>query len=290
MLVKAKYKKQKDNMTYIVATFYHFFDFNERAAQRPHLQAMLQALDIRGTLILAPEGINSTLSGTRAAIDSFLAFLKTDIVKAEFDHKESVFDAHPFKRAKVRLKKETISFGEPAPLQKVGHYVEAQDWNAIIDDPDTVLIDARNDYELHLGTFKNAIDPNIKTFRQLPAVLRALSPAKTKRIATFCTGGIRCEKFTAWLIAEGYENVCHLKGGILKYLETTPENESRWNGECYVFDERVAVGHGLKPTTRATLCASCGYSLVNHSIESGEAGEFCQNCKTRASQNASLSA
>ncbi len=281
MLVNMKHKPQTDHMTYIVATFYHFFDFADRVAQRPVLQKMLLDLDIKGTLILAPEGLNSTLSGTRTAIDAFLAFLKLDIVKDDFDHKESISAKHPFKRAKVRLKKETISFGEAAPLQTVGHYVEAEDWNAVISDPETILIDARNDYELHLGTFESAVDPKIQTFRQLPAVLRALAPEKTRKIATFCTGGIRCEKFTAWLISEGYENVCHLKGGILKYLEKIPEDESRWNGECYVFDERVAVGHGLKPTTRATLCASCGYSLVNHSIEAGEADELCKNCKTR---------
>ena len=249
-------------MTFVVATFYHFFDFPHFAELKQPLKAELTRLGIKGSLLLADEGVNATLSGTREAIDHFLAYLQVNVIKGKMEHKESFHDSQPFKRTKVRLKKETISLGEPVGSKR-GEYIEPKDWNALIADPDTIILDTRNSYEVHLGTFKNAIDPKTQNFKQLPDFVRhTLSDAKHKKIATFCTGGIRCEKFTGWMLDQGFEHVYHLKGGILKYLEEIPEAQSRWHGECYVFDERVAVGHGLKPSQSASMCRACGHALT----------------------------
>ena len=242
-------------------------------------------LDIKGSLLIAPEGINGTLAGTREGMDGFLDYLRKDIIKGPFEHKESLCDHQPFKRTKVRLKKETISLGvSPSPAlpriaagegEKIpspvlhgggsgrGAFIEPKDWNALIADPDVVLLDARNSYETHLGTFAGAIDPNTQNFKQLPDFIRhTLSNAKQKKIATFCTGGIRCEKLAPWMAAQGFEEVYQLKGGILKYLEEIPQEESKWQGECFVFDNRVAVGHGLVPSRDATMCRPCGQPLT----------------------------
>jgi len=270
---------------YIIATFYHFFDFPDFAEKKPPLMAELQRLGIKGSLLVASEGINGTLAGTREAINEFLAHLQTDIVRDAFEHKESLWDRQPFQRAKVRLKKEIISLGVSLPPKGGAiHYVEARDWNQLLTDPDVIVIDARNHYEVHLGTFERAIDPNIRTFKQLPAfVKKTLDPAQHKKIATFCTGGIRCEKFSAWLIGQGFDQVYQLKGGILKYLEDMPASASRWRGECYVFDERVAVGHRLEPSQNATMCPACGHALTAedrahpHYVEA----ESCRFCKTK---------
>ncbi len=227
------------------------------------LLAMLKANGITGSLLLASEGFNGTIAGSREGIDAALNYLKTNVTNGDFDHKESTCEKPPFPRTKVRLKKETISIGEPCPPELVGEYISPQDWNEFISRPDTIVIDTRNTYETHLGTFKGAIDPQIQNFKELPKYVREqLADAKGKNIATFCTGGIRCEKFTAWMKAEGFENVFHLKGGILKYLEEIPQEESTWDGECYVFDKRVAVGHGLTPTTTASMCFGCGHALL----------------------------
>jgi UPF0176 protein len=247
----------------IIAAFYHFFEFNQYIEHRAPLLGRMKNLGIKGTILLSPEGINGTVSGTREAIDELLFFLKTEVAGSDFTHKESVSDTQPFGRAKVRLKKEVISLGEENDPRNPGKYVDAKDWNALIADPDTLVLDARNTYEVHLGTFTNARDPGIRTFKQLPAYVRKhLDPAAHVKIATFCTGGIRCEKFSNWLMGQGFKEVYHLKGGILKYLEEIPESESRWQGECYVFDERVAVGHGLKPSATATMCPACGHALT----------------------------
>ena len=295
---------------YHIAAFYHFFDFPDFADHKQPLKAELTRLGIKGSLLLAAEGINGTLAGSREAIDLFLAHLKAHIVKGEFEHKESFHDRQPFGRTKVRLKKEVISLGEPvpspvggglgrghsgesklnnAPLPASplrveglrGQYVEPADWNALIADPDTVILDARNSYEVHLGTFQNAIDPATRNFKQLPAFVRHnLADAKDKKIATFCTGGIRCEKFSSWLLDQGYKNVYQLKGGILKYLEDIPESDSRWQGECYVFDERIAVGHGLTPSQNASMCRACGHALTLEDRSSSlySENESCPYC------------
>lgn len=247
-------------MTFVVASFYHFFDFPDYAGKHAELLALLQENQIKGSILIAAEGFNGTLSGTRDAINNVLSRLET--LGGTFEHKESLHEKQPFKRAKVRLKKETISLGEPCPPHLRGEYVEPRDWNALISDPDTIVIDARNSYETHLGTFENAVDPHTKNFKELPKFVREnLKDAKQKKIATYCTGGIRCEKFTAWLKDQGYNEVYHLKGGILKYLEEIPAEQSKWRGECYVFDERVAVGHGLVASTTASSCNACGHTL-----------------------------
>jgi len=248
-------------MTTIVAAFYHFFDFADYTQRQAELLQLLKEHNIKGSILIASEGFNGTISGTRENIDAVLAHLRT--LGGDFEHKESFFNKQPFGKAKVRLKKETISIGEPCPPGIRGEYVDAKDWNALISDPDTIVLDTRNTYETHLGTFERAIDPGTRNFRQLPDFVRKhLGDKKHKKIATFCTGGIRCEKFTAWMKNEGFENVYHLKGGILKYLEDIPESKSLWNGECYVFDERVAVGHGLKASTTASSCNACGHTLI----------------------------
>lgn len=255
-------------MSFVVATFYHFFDFAGYAAAQQPLLDKLKSLGIKGSLLIAHEGVNGTLAGTREAIDEFLAYLSRNIIKAPLEHKESFYERQPFARTKVRLKKEIIGLGEPVAPQfgkapKTGTYVSAQDWNAVITDPDTIVLDTRNDYEVHLGTFERAIDPDIHIFKELPEFVRHnLDPAKHKKIATFCTGGIRCEKFSSWLLDQGFETVYQLKGGILKYLEDVPAENSKWNGECYVFDDRVAVGHGLAASQTATICTACGHALT----------------------------
>ncbi len=250
-------------MSFIVAAFYHFFDFPDYAAQQKPLLALLKSHEIKGSLLIAAEGINGTLSGTRENIDAVLRHLKTTITKNDFEHKESLCETQPFRRAKVRLKKEVISLGEPVSPARTGTYIDAKDWNALIADPEVTVLDSRNSYEVHLGTFARAIDPDIKNFKQLPAfVHETLDPARHKKIATFCTGGIRCEKFSSWLLDQGFSEVYQLKGGILKYLEEIPEAQSAWQGECYVFDERVAVGHGLAPSSTASMCRACGHALT----------------------------
>jgi len=273
-------------MPFIVATFYHFFDFPDFADKRTPLLAELEHLGIKGSLLIAAEGINGTLAGTRKAIDAYLSYLKNTIVHGEFEHKESACDRQPFGRAKVRLKKEVISLGEPVnPKRQTGQYVTPREWNVLIADPTTVVIDARNSYEVHLGTFERAIDSKTRNFKQLPAFVRKnFDPAKHKRIATFCTGGIRCEKFSAWLLEQGFSEVYQLQGGILKYLEETPPAASRWRGECYVFDERIAVGHGLAPSQTASMCSACGHALTEEDREhlhykENTACPYCENYK-----------
>ncbi len=247
----------------IIAAFYHFFDFPDYERKKQQLKDEMVARGIKGSILIAPEGINGTIGGTREKLDDYLLYLERDIIGAPLPYKESTCAILPFGRTKVRLKKETISLGEDVDLSQVGEYVDPKDWNALINDPNTIVLDTRNDYETHLGTFARAIDPNIPTFKQLPEFVRkTLADKKDAKIATFCTGGIRCEKFTAWMKQEGYTDVVHLRGGILKYLEEIPEAESTWQGECYVFDDRVAVTHGVKASETASKCEPCGFALT----------------------------
>ncbi len=269
-------------MSFTIATFYHFFDFPGYAEKRAELLTLFKEQGIKGSLLIASEGINGTLSGTRQAIDAVLAYLKKEIVHGEFEHKESTCDHLPFGRAKVRLKKEVISMGRAAsPTLRTGTYIDAHEWNNIIADPQVTVIDARNHYEVHLGTFERAIDPGTRNFKQLaPFVEKNLDPARHKKIATFCTGGIRCEKFSSWLLEQGFTEVYQLRGGILKYLEEVPEFQNKWQGECYVFDERVAVGHGLAASKTASQCPACGHGLTaedrKHTLYSeGKRCGFC---------------
>lgn len=233
----------------VVAALYKFVRLPDYQQLAPRLKEFCDQQDIKGTLLLAEEGINGTVSGARAAIDALVAFLTADERFAGLSYKESFYQDKPFYRMKVKLKKEIVTMGVEGidPQKIVGTYVKPQDWNALISDPDVVLIDTRNDYEFNIGTFAGAINPVTETFRQFPAyVAENLDPGKHKKVAMFCTGGIRCEKSTAYLKEQGFDEVYHLEGGILKYLEEVPEEESLWRGECFVFDNRVAVNHKLE--------------------------------------------
>lgn len=232
----------------VVAALYQFVTLEDYVALREPLRAFMCACDIKGTLLLAEEGINGTVSGSREAIDALLAWLKRDARFEGLEHKESLCAEHPFYRTKVKLKKEIVTLGVPGidPSKRVGTYVEPEQWNALLDDPEVLLIDTRNDYEVGIGTFEGAIDPRTKNFREFPEFVRShFDPSRHKKVAMFCTGGIRCEKASSFMLEEGFEEVYHLKGGILKYLEAVPEAESKWRGECFVFDNRVTVKHDL---------------------------------------------
>jgi UPF0176 protein len=259
-----------------VAALYRFARFTDLAALRASLLDACEAAGIKGTLILAPEGINGTIAGSADGIGSVLASIRALPGCADLDVKFSAAGAMPFGRLKVRVKREIVTMGEPDidPLASVGTYVAPHDWNALISDPETIVIDTRNDYEVAIGTFTGAINPETRSFREFPAWFRRererlLGAGKAPRVAMFCTGGIRCEKSTAFLKAEGVEEVYHLKGGILRYLEDVPTEQSLWQGECFVFDERVALGHGLAEGEH-TLCKSCGRAVA--------AGEACPAC------------
>lgn len=236
-------------MTLIVAALYKFTALDDHAAYKAGIEAVCAANGVMGTILLASEGVNGTIAGTREGIDAALAHLRTLPGCADLEHKESVAEKMPFLRMKVRLKKEIVTMGVEGidPTSTVGTYVNPEDWNALISDPDVVLIDTRNDYEVGIGTFEGAVNPETETFREFPAWFERFRETNTKpKIAMFCTGGIRCEKSTAFLKSQGLDEVYHLKGGILKYLETVPKEESKWDGECFVFDARVSVGHGLE--------------------------------------------
>ena len=244
-----------------VAALYRFVAFDAPEELQPRIQAQCAAGGIKGTILLAHEGINGTVAGNPSDIDALIAFLRDIPGCAELDVKYSVAKDMPFYRMKVRLKKEIVTLGVEGidPKREVGTYVQPEDWNALISDPDTVLIDTRNDYEVAIGTFEGAVDPRTKSFSECPDWFRAhraeLAAGKTK-FAMFCTGGIRCEKSTAFLKAEGIDEVYHLEGGILRYLENIPEAQSKWQGECFVFDERVSVKHGLE-LGEMELCHAC---------------------------------
>ncbi|MEI6715140.1 MAG: rhodanese-related sulfurtransferase [Verrucomicrobiota bacterium] len=247
----------------IVAALYKFVTVSDCENYAPKLKAACDQLGIKGTLLLAKEGINGTVAGTRESIDNLLAFLRADPRFQNIVHKESVYDEMPFYRMKVKIKKEIVTMGVPDidPLKIVGTYVKPKDWNALISDPDVTLIDTRNSYEFDIGTFKGAIDPKTDSFREFPAYVAShLDPKKHKKIAMFCTGGIRCEKSTAFMKAQGFEEVYHLEGGILKYLEDVPAQESLWQGECFVFDNRVAVNHSLEKGIYEQ-CHGCRYPI-----------------------------
>jgi UPF0176 protein len=246
-----------------VAALYQFTRFPDPASLRAPLLALCQALGVKGTLLLAREGLNGTIAGSDAAIAAVLDHVRALPGCAALDVKESRAAALPFDRMKVRLKREIVTMGEPDvdPLTGTGHYVAPADWNALIDAPDTIVIDTRNAYEVALGSFAGAIDPGTRSFREFPDWFRRFREEREKdgpmpRVAMFCTGGIRCEKSTAFLKAEGIDEVYHLKGGILAYLEQVPVEESRWQGECFVFDQRVTVDHALQPRNRS-LCPRC---------------------------------
>lgn len=276
----------------VVAALYKFVTLSDYQALREPLLDTLKAHDIKGTLLLAEEGINGTVSGTRESIDALLAWLKADPRLADVDHKESLCDEQPFYRTKVKLKKEIVTLGVPEvdPNRRVGTYVEPQDWNSVISDPEVLVIDTRNDYEVEIGSFEGAVDPRTKSFREFPEYVKAhYDPARHKKVAMFCTGGIRCEKASSYMLNEGFEEVYHLKGGILNYLEKVPESQSLWRGECFVFDNRVTVRHDLSEG-EYDQCHACRrpISAEDRASEHYSPGVSCPHCwdslpeKTRA--------
>jgi len=265
-----------------VCALYRFTRLDNFEALREPLQTLMNDHEIRGTLLLANEGINGTVAGTQSAISALLAWFDQDERLAGIEHKFSYEDEQPFYRSKVKLKKEIVTMGVEGidPLKTVGTYVKPHDWNALISDPDVVLVDTRNDYEVGIGTFKGALDPKTKTFREFPAYVEEnLDPVKNKKVAMFCTGGIRCEKSTAYLKEQGFDEVYHLEGGILKYLEEVPVENSMWEGECFVFDNRVTVDHNLDKG-HYDLCHGCRMPILEEDKARSEyeQGVSCHHC------------
>jgi UPF0176 protein len=271
---------QQSQHPYKVLAFYKFADLPDCETLKGELALFCCARKIRGTFILAPEGINGTVAGTAEAIDELLGYLHAGPFGTRLhgaEAKISWAETMPFLRMKVRLKPEIVTLRAPEanPALRVGTYVEPEDWNALVAADDVTLIDTRNDYEAAIGTFEGAIDPGTTCFTEFKDyVAEHLDPAKQKKVAMFCTGGIRCEKASSYLLAQGFEEVFHLKGGILKYLEVVPEAESTFRGECFVFDERVAVRHGLAQG-EAQLCRACRNPMQPHALVDG----VCGNCR-----------
>jgi len=266
----------------LTAAFYKFVELNNFAELKTPLLAYCDARQVKGTVLLAEEGINGTIAGAPEGVYAVLAYLRRDARLADLVHKEAVANETPFYRMKVRLKREIVTLGVPgvSPTKMAGTYVKPHEWNDLLNDPNVVLVDTRNDYEVRIGTFKGALDPHTKSFSELPKWVREQAALRDKpKVAMFCTGGIRCEKSTAFLRAEGFPEVFHLEGGILKYLETVPKEKSRWEGECFVFDERVSVGHGLAPG-RFELCRSCREPVGDEERASPlfERGVSCPRC------------
>jgi UPF0176 protein len=275
-------------MTQVVVTFYKFVRLPDFAEKRDSLLSHCEVQGIRGTILLAAEGINGTIAGSREAIESVLAFLRSDPRLVDLEQKESYADSAPFDRMKVRLKKEIVTLGLPEidPSDRVGTYVSPQEWNELISDPEVTIIDTRNEYEVSIGTFRGAKNPKTASFRQFPDYVRNhLDPTKHKKVALFCTGGIRCEKATSFMMEHGFQEVYHLKGGILKYLEEVPAEESLWQGECFVFDQRVAVREGLAAGTHE-MCQSCGHPISEADKTSPhyQEGVSCPYCCDRLTQ------
>jgi len=267
---------------FTICTLYKFSRLDEFDKMQRPLRDFMDTLNVRGTLLLAREGINGTISGSDSSINKILDYLNADKRLSDLEYKFSYSETIPFKRLKVKLKEEIVTLGiaDVDPTYSVGTYVKAKDWNELISDPEVVLIDTRNNYEFEIGTFKGAINPNTETFRQFPSYTKNnLEQYRNKKIAMFCTGGIRCEKSTAYLKSEGFENVYHLQGGILKYLEEVEEEDSLWEGECFVFDDRVAVKHNLE-LGQYDQCHACRYPITEEDKihPHYEKGTSCPRC------------
>ncbi|MBR9828798.1 MAG: rhodanese-related sulfurtransferase [Oceanospirillales bacterium] len=272
----------------VVCALYKFATLDNFEQLRQPLYDLMLEQGVRGTLLLASEGINGTIAGSREGIDVVLAWLKSDPRLAELGYKESFDESNPFYRTKVKLKKEIVTMGVEGidPKQVVGTYVKPEAWNALISDPEVLLVDTRNDYEVQIGTFKHAVNPATETFREFPQYVQEnLDPEKHKKVAMFCTGGIRCEKSTAYLKEQGFDEVYHLEGGILKYLETVPEADSLWEGECFVFDNRVAVNHQLEKG-QYDQCHACRMPITEAEKASDqyEQGVSCPHCHDRITE------
>lgn len=267
---------------YTIAALYHFTRFDDPEAIKPDLLSLCLAHNVQGTLLLASEGINGTIAGPRQGIDAVIAHLRALPGCGDLEWKEAVSDHAPFGKMKVRIKREIVTMGQPDvdPRARVGHYIDPQDWNTLISEPDVAVIDTRNDYEVAIGSFEGAVDPKTETFGDFPAWWEANKGRfHNKKIAMFCTGGIRCEKSTNYLLGQGVDDVFHLKGGILKYLEEVPEAETKWEGSCFVFDNRVSVEHGLREGPHM-LCHGCRRPMLPQDKERAEyeAGVSCHQC------------
>ena len=276
-------------MSYVVvAALYNFIRLENLEKWQLELKELCERYGIKGTILLAHEGINGTVAASRQAINALKDFLVDEDFFTGMEYKESFADKMPFYRMKVRLKKEIVTLGVEGvdPTKKVGTYLSPREWDALLQDPEVVLIDTRNDYEVEIGTFKNAIDPKTKIFREFPKFVEEnFSPQNHKKVAMFCTGGIRCEKASSYMLEQGFENVYHLKGGILKYLEETPEDASLWEGECFVFDHRVGIKHGLD-LGEVKLCHGCRNPITPQEELSPlyERGVSCSRCHDQTSQ------
>ena len=271
----------------VVCALYKFVTLDDYALIQPPLLALMLKYDVKGTLLLAQEGINGTIAGSRSGIDAILTYLQSDPRLAALSYKESYTDQPPFLRSHVKLKKEIVTMGVEGidPKQVVGTYVKPTDWNDLISDPNVLLVDTRNDYEVQVGTFKNALNPKTDSFREFPGyVKQELDPEKHNKVAMFCTGGIRCEKSTAFLKEQGFDEVYHLEGGILKYLEEVPAEESLWEGECFVFDERVTVNHQLQ-RGEYDQCNACRMPIKEQDklSEQYQHGVSCPHCFEKTS-------
>ncbi len=247
-----------------ISALYHFAPVADNEALGAKLKSLLNYEGVKGTLIVAPEGINGTISGSEDAIENVLQFIRAQEGFAGLEEKRSYFDTHPFKRLKIKVRRHVLPFPKKVdPNAMKGEYVAGEEWNRIIADPNTIVIDTRNDYEFYLGSFTGAVNPKTRTFQEITAYTKdELAKHKDKKIAMFCTGGIRCEKYSSYLKEEGFEHVYHLKGGILQYLQDMPEENSLWEGDCFVFDRRVAVGHGVTPNPDIHECWGCGHPLT----------------------------
>lgn len=275
-------------MPITVATFYKFVALPDYPDLQQPLKEICETHYVKGTILLAEEGINGTISGSQEDVYSVLDFIKSDQRLIDLDIKKSPANTPPFERLKVRLKKEIVTMGVPevSPTKAVGTYVSPKDWNRIISDPTVTVIDTRNDYEVGMGSFQRAQNPETESFREFPDYTQEnLNPNQQKKVAMFCTGGIRCEKASSYLLSQGFEEVYHLKGGILKYLEEVPEEESLWEGECFVFDERVAIKHGLE-TGSYSICYACGHpvSEVEQQSSEYESEVSCPHCAEEMSE------
>lgn len=267
---------------YLVCALYKFVTLDDYKDKREPLRAFMEANQIKGTILLALEGLNGTVSGTQKSVDALLDYLNEDQRISPISYKQSWHQEPPFYRTKVKLKREIVTMGveDIDPRKTVGTYVKPEHWNALISDPDVTLIDTRNDYEIEIGTFRNAVNPRTDSFREFPDyVKKELDPTRHKKVAMFCTGGIRCEKSTAYLKEQGFEEVYHLEGGILQYLEDVPQEKSLWEGDCFVFDNRVAVNHDLQQS-HYDQCYGCRLPITAEDKLSRqyEAGVTCPKC------------
>jgi len=277
-------------MDFKVVALYRFVTVTDLDKHQAALRSFEDRYDICGTILIAPEGINGTIGSSNGGVEAVLDYLDKNFQIYNGEVKFSYASKRPFLRYKVRIKQEIVTLRQPQadPSKVAGTYIEPEDWNRIVNDPEILLLDTRNDYETKIGIFKGAIDPDIKTFTEFVDYVRDnLDPKKHKKVAMFCTGGIRCEKASSFMLNEGFEEVYHLKGGILKYLETIPQEQSTWDGECFVFDRRVGVGHGMSEGT-ARICYGCRATLTEEDRQSSlfEEGIRCPYCAPDLDSNA----